>query len=312
MKRVGLIGPVERPELERLAIRIEERGGEAVFLDPSRGAGLSIADGRLNACGVDLTPLSSLYVADLRLRTRIVTAADGSVDAEATRASVESSRRELAGWNALFTSFALRGGLVVNPPAAQTLHGLKPLEIRAYERMGVDIPATVVTTDPLAVAAELNASGRKWIAKGLVGGYSHTERIEAPSSSAEAASLVAAGPLLAQECIEGHNIRVYVVGGRVVGGAEVITLDGAEIDSRRGKARIRRVDLPAEAARQASAAAMKWGMSFAAVDFMREEGTGRYVVLECNSAPFFVGFEASTGLEVSGRLADLLLGVRRA
>jgi glutathione synthase/RimK-type ligase-like ATP-grasp enzyme len=312
LRRVGLIGPADRPELERLAIRIEERGGEAVFLDPSRGAGLSIESGRLSACGADLTPLSSLYVADLRLRARVVTTSDGSVDAEATRASVESSRRELAGWNALFTSFTLRGGLVVNPPAAQTLHGLKPTEIRAYEQMSLQVPATVVTTDPLAVSAELNVAGTKWIAKGLVGGYSHTERIEAPASEAEAAALLAGGPLLAQERIEGTNIRVYVVGGRVLGGAEVITLDGAEIDSRRGKARIRRVDLPVDAARHAVAAASHWGMSFAAVDFMREEGTGRFVLLECNSAPFFVAFEASTGMEISGRLADLLLRVRRA
>jgi hypothetical protein len=49
-------------------------------------------------------------------------------------------------------------------------------------------------------------------------------------------------------------------------------------------------------------------MTFSAVDFMREARSGRYLMLEANSAPFFVTFEARAGLDISGRLADYLLG----
>ena len=147
--------------------------------------------------------------------------------------------------------------------------------------------------------------------KGMAGGYSHTERFEPPSSQEDARRLLAQGPVQVQQLIEGDNIRAFVVAGEMIGAASFITLDGTEIDSRRGKARISRVELPEEASRIAVAVAARWKMSFAAVDFMREEGSGRFVVLECNSAPFFVAFEASTGVEVSGRLADHLLGVRR-
>ena len=45
---------------------------------------------------------------------------------------------------------------------------------------------------------------------------------------------------------------------------------------------------------------------FAAVDMMQESAAGRHVLLECNSAPFFVNFERATGLDISSRLATYL------
>ena len=53
------------------------------------------------------------------------------------------------------------------------------------------------------------------------------------------------------------------------------------------------------------------GLTFSAVDFMRDEATGTYEVLECNSSPFFVNFEAYSGVMVSGALADYLTDRRR-
>lgn len=97
----------------------------------------------------------------------------------------------------------------------------------------------------------------------------------------------------------------------MIGAAEFIPLDGAEIDSRRGASRMSRVELPEAVAESAVTAARIAGMTFTGVDFMREEGTGRWALLECNSSPYFVGFEAATGIEVSGYLANHLLGIRR-
>jgi glutathione synthase/RimK-type ligase-like ATP-grasp enzyme len=310
LKGVGLIGPPNRPELERLAIRIEERGGTPIFLDPRQDPDITIEGGRLSGCGEDLSSLLSLYVTDLGLRPRLAASSTGTDDTGAGRRALARSMRDLAAWNALFAAFAANGGRVVNPPSAQALHSLKPHEIAACAMAGLTVPRTVATTDP-AELGRLRAAGEAWVIKGMVGGYSHTERLAPPATPAEAERLASAGPVLAQERIEGDNVRAFVIGGECAGAAEIMTLDGTEIDSRRGEARIRRIDIPEEAARQAVAAAAMWKMSFAAVDFMREEATGRYVILECNSAPFFVQLEASTGIEISGRLAGLLLGIRR-
>lgn len=106
-------------------------------------------------------------------------------------------------------------------------------------------------------------------------------------------------------------MRAYVLAGKVIGAAEIVSLEGEETDSRRGDFRVRRVDLPAEAGKTAVAAVGLWGLRFAAVDFMVEAETSRYVLLECNSAPFFLSFEQQTGWDISSRLADYLLGRMR-
>jgi glutathione synthase/RimK-type ligase-like ATP-grasp enzyme len=99
-----------------------------------------------------------------------------------------------------------------------------------------------------------------------------------------------------------------VLDGKVIGAAEVVTQAGEETDSRRGEIRVRRTELPEEAARDAIAAVRHWGMVFAAVDFMVDARSGCYIILECNSAPFFVNFERMTGLPIAGRLAEFLIG----
>jgi len=318
LRTVGLIGPADRPELQRLAIRLEERGGAAIFVDPRRDSSIVMSRDRLSACGEEISGASALYVADLGMRS--VTSSDsassgsasaGDADSADAAPSVQRSMRHLAAWNALFDRFAHKGGLVVNPPVAQELHALKPREILAYAPKGIPAPRTVATSDPLVLARLGDDRRTAWVIKGMVGGYAHTERFEPPSSLDDAQRLLGAGPVQLQELIEGDNVRAFVLAGEMIGAARFIPLDGTEIDSRRGKARIQSHDLPEEAARHAVAAAGLWGMSFAAIDFMRDERTGRYVVLECNSAPFFVGFEASTGVEISGRLANHLLGIRR-
>ena len=309
MTTVGLIGPPERAEIERLAIRLEERGAEPVFLDTQRDPEISIARGALAACGEDITRLRAVYVVDLRVPSPLVTDREGKVDAARSRHALERSRRYLAAWNALLTRLG-RTALVVNPPASHLLHALKPYEVAVYAQAGIPVPATVATSDPSALASGLPRGVAEWIRKGMVGGFTHTERLDVPGSPGAAAAILRGGPVMAQERISGENVRAFVVGGEMIGAAEVVPTTGRESDSRRGDSRVRRVALPEEAARHAVWAAGRWGMSFAAVDFMREARTGRYVPLECNSAPFFVNFEARTGIDVSGRLADHLLGKR--
>lgn len=307
MKTVGLVGPADRPELQRLAIRLEERGGAPLFIDPSRDSTIEVAADRLRAAGEDLSSIVGLYIADLGLREETPAPTQDAVTAAQ---AVQRSMRRLAAWNALFVRLARKGVLVVNPPDAQSLHALKPWEVACYHADGIPVPQTMGTSDPPALAG-FRSSGYGLVIKSMAGGYSHTERFELPSSPDDARRVLAQGPVLVQQLIEGDNIRAFVVAGEMIGAASFITLDGTEIDSRRGKARINRVEIPEEASRIAVAVAARWKMSFAAVDFMREEGSGRFMMLECNSAPFFVGFEASSGVEVSGSLANHLLGIRR-
>ncbi len=300
--RVGLIGPPEREELQRLAIRLEERDVEPVTLDVHGDPCIRMGDKVLEACGVDLTRLAACYVADLGL---LPSSAGESAAADAR--ALRASQRHLVLWTTLLARLALRAR-VVNPPHTWDLHGLKPFETAAYRRAGVPVPRTLATSAAGALLAlgESPAPAAGWITKGLVGGYGYTERFEVPRDEAAARAALADGPRLVQERINGENVRAFVVGEAVVGAAEIVAAAGDEVDSRRGTGRVVRTSLPPEARAAAVAAARRFGLAFAAVDFMRRSGAGDFVVLECNSAPFFVEFERQTGVAVSSALADHL------
>lgn len=307
MIRVGLIGPPDREELVRLAIRLEERSAAGVILDSRIDPAIRIAPGAARACGVDLADIAAFYVADLGLRSPAVRAADGTIDMEESARALSSSRRHLAAWNCLLDHLSMRRP-VVNPPRTHDLHSLKPWEVSAYAAEDLPVPVTLATTDPRALLDVTTAPRAGWIRKGMAGGYGYTEGFILPDGLDAAREALRLGPVMIQERIVGENLRAFVLDGRVLGAAEIISRSGEETDTRRGDIRVRRVELSDEAARDAVAAAARWGMTFAAIDFMIDARTGRSLILECNSAPFFVNFERMTGIPVSSLLADYLVG----
>lgn len=307
MKRVGLLGPSDREELDLLAMRLEERGAQGIVLDPRGGARVRVTADAARACGHDLGGLCAVYVADLGLPAASVRTPDGRLDAEASAAAAASSRRHLSAWNTLLERLGSRIP-VVNPPATHELHGLKPWEMATYRRAGIPVPATLASGDPEALLALEPTRAR--IRKGLVGGYGYTEPFEVPPDLARARALVADGPLLVQERVEGDNVRAFVVGDELVGAAEIVPTAGG-VDSRRGDVRVRAVALDDQGRASAIGAARCFGLRFCAVDLMRDARAGRYAVLECNSAPFFAAFERTSGIDVSSPLADHLLGRSR-
>ncbi|MCK6446502.1 MAG: hypothetical protein L6Q99_08940 [Planctomycetes bacterium] len=331
MQQVGLIGSPERAEIERLCVRLEERGAEGVVFDSRRDPAIRLRPDGEELMGRDLRTFSAFYVADLGLLPAGVRASDGSTDREQSVRALRASQRHLASWTALFHRLARRAK-VANPPRAWDLHGEKPFESATLVRLGILAPATCATTDPqalVALAARPNALATApdapaaapnelggWIRKGLVGGYGYTREFAPPADVAAARAELAGSAALVQERIVGVNVRAYVIGGRYLGAAEVHASEGAEIDSRKQTSRLRRVEAPASARTDAETLARHWGMEFAAVDFMRDERSGAWSVLECNSSPFFVEFERFTGIDVSSALADHLTsrarGTRRA
>lgn len=306
MKAVGLIGPADRPELMRLEMRLEERGAPCVLLDTREPIALRVSGKSVLAEGRDLTELSGVYVGDLGLSSALIADASGGIDRAASREAGARSRSMLALWDTALGVLGARGVRVVNPPETHDVHALKPWECARYAMDGQPVPETLVTTDAEALASARHPRGL--IKKGLVGGYGYTERFE-PGTAAESAALVAEGPVLVQECVVGEAVRAFVIDGEVVVAAETVPLDGSEIDSRRGKFRLQRITLPDEVTAASVDIARGWGMSFAAVDWIHAPGAEEpWRVLECNSSPFFVEFERRSGCDLSGRLADHLMG----
>jgi glutathione synthase/RimK-type ligase-like ATP-grasp enzyme len=149
------------------------------------------------------------------------------------------------------------------------------------------------------------------VRKDLVGGSGYTEIFEPPADAAAARAVLKDSAVMVQERIEGDAVRAFVVGERMLVAAEVLTQNFGEVDSRRGNARVRRMELPGKVAEASVAVTRHWGMHFAGVDWMRANGGREWVLLECNSSPFFVELERRTGVDISSNLADLLLRLAR-
>lgn len=308
MTRIALIGPADREEVQRVALRLEERSAEPVVVDTRQPAAIHLDAQRAEACGVSLTGVSAVYVADLGLPGPYATDAEGRVDAPGSRAALARSQATWSAWLTLLARVG-RHAAVVNAPATYEVHGLKPFEIASYHALGLRAPTTLSTDDGhalLELAEKPLAHGR--VKKDLVGGYGYTEKLAPPSDLAAASAVLRESAVMAQERVEGDAVRAFVVGERVMVAAECLPTTFGEVDSRRGDTRVRRIELPGRVAETSIAVTRHWGMDFAGVDWMH---AGReWVLLECNSSPFFVELERRTGVDIASALADLLL--RRA
>ncbi len=310
MTRIALIGPPDREEFQRLALRLEERSAEVVVVDTRQPARIELSAHEERACGVSFAGVSGVYVIDLGLPRPRVADAEGGIDLAASARALAHSQTTWAAWRLLLERLASRAA-VVNPPASYDVHGLKPLEIAHYLSRGWRAPDTLATDDPAELAAlDERSAAHAWIRKDLVGGYGYTERLATSTSVEAARSQIGEAALMAQERIEGDAVRAFVIAGRVLVAAEILPQGYGEIDSRRGSARVRRIELAAELCEQSKSVAAAWGMSFAGVDWMRGPAGREWVLLECNSAPMFVEFERRTGADIGSALADHLL--RRA
>lgn len=104
----------------------------------------------------------------------------------------------------------------------------------------------------------------------------------------------------------GRDLRVFVVGGRVIGAIERQAPEGEWRSnvSRGGSARA--VDVRTEWARLAVRAASAVGADYAGVDLL-PAADGSVLVLEVNGIPGWEGLQQATGLDVAGAIVDRLV-----
>lgn len=197
----------------------------------------------------------------------------------------------------------LRGKPMVNPLSTTTPFEHKPLQLAAFERAGLPIPQTLITNWPDAVRI-FETETPRLIVKPIAGG-AETLAVEDVRAKLDA---IAAAPVIVQERIDGPDVRVTVVGGRVVSSVVIAsdTLDyrggGAY---QRGEAEYEAHALSADGERVAIAAASTCGHVLSGVD-LKLRGDGGYVLLEANSAPVYLDIEQKTGAAITDAVLDWL------
>jgi hypothetical protein len=180
------------------------------------------------------------------------------------------------------------------------LHQAKPAALATVAALGVPVPATVLGNEPEAVRA-FAAAHPRCIFKPVQGG-AHTRRVTAAHLTDANLKNLAYAPVTIQEEVPGTNVRVYVAGQRVL--ACEVHSDAPDFRDT-DDPRITPHELPAEARRHCLDAAHALDLLWTGID-LRRTPEGRYVFLEANPSPMFLGFESRSGLPLTDALADLL------
>jgi D-alanine-D-alanine ligase-like ATP-grasp enzyme len=135
-----------------------------------------------------------------------------------------------------------------------------------------------------------------------VQGGAHTRRVTPQHLGDANLASLAAAPVTLQEEVPGTNIRVFVAGERVLAcEVEAATLDFRDTDD----PRIVIHTLPPAIETMARTIARTLHLVWTGIDF-RLTPQGRYVFLEANPSPMFLGFEARCGLPLTESLTTLL------
>lgn len=196
----------------------------------------------------------------------------------------------------------LRGKPVVNPLLASSPYDHKPLQLAVFRRAGLPVPDTMVTNFPPAAQIfddALHEEGAETITKPTAGG---AETLLVDDDLRARLDAISTAPAIFQRRAPGIDVRVTVVGGRVVSSVAIDsdTLDYRSGEAyRRGEARYTPLPLPAVVEEMSLRAAALCHHVLSGIDWKHDPATGSWVLLEANSAPVYLDIELKTGAPIT-------------
>jgi hypothetical protein len=280
-------------------------GAPMVFLDQQRvlqdRIALSLDDGisgSLRTAGqtLDLAAVTAVYVRPYD--TMRMHAMQGA------KPGGRRHQRAFAFDNALTSWLELTPARVVNRPSAMSSNHAKPYQLELIRKAGFEVPDTLVTTDPDAIAdfwerhhhvIYKSVSGMRSIVTRL--GDGHRDRLYD----------VSACPTQFQQCIHGTDYRVHVV-GQAVFGCEIRSEahDYRYPHRQSADVSLHACEVPADIADRCRRLATSLGLVVTGID-LRRTPEGAWYCFEANPSPGFSYYEESTGQPISDAIADLLM-----
>jgi glutathione synthase/RimK-type ligase-like ATP-grasp enzyme len=190
----------------------------------------------------------------------------------------------------------------VNSWQAYQFHKEKPLQLCKAKQIGVKIPATLISNNPLEVR-EFVQTYEKVIFKPVYGG-AHTQFVNEAHLEAQRLNMaLSLSPVTIQEYIPGTNIRSYVIGESVY----TAEIRSSSVDFREDlSAELIPIELPESVQKQCLEIAKAFMLEWTAIDW-RVTPTGEYVFLEANPSPMFIHFERQTGFPITKELVRLMM-----
>ena len=198
----------------------------------------------------------------------------------------------------------------MNDPTRDDAASRKALQLRVAAEVGLKVPRTLITSDPLRA--------RRFVAERGPGQtvyktFSCTHAIWRETRLLRAEDLaqidaVRVAPVIFQEFIPAESdLRITAVDGRLHTAAIRLAAGAGAVDFRMnvGDAALSAEDLPAPMAEKLRALLRRLGLVYGAID-MRRTPNGEYYFFEVNTAGEFLFVEDRTGLPIARAIADWL------
>lgn len=193
----------------------------------------------------------------------------------------------------------------VNDPARHSA-AMKPLQLRLAEKLGLRIPETLVTNDPVAAAAFVDRHGQRVVHKTLAAPrHRFLAAKQWSASDRDALDGLVLAPTIFQEMVtDCRELRITVIGDQLFA-AEFRPAVGL-IDGRLDlETPYRPHTLPRDLSRRLLALVRQLGLVFSTLD-MKLTDDGEYVFLELNPMGQYLYIEILAGLPLTAAMAELL------
>lgn len=237
--------------------------------------------------------------------------------------STETREFVEAEWRAcLWSLYTTLDAFWVNPPLIghRLLEHNKLYQLKAAAGVGIEVPATIITSDHEALLAFCDQCGGNIVIKTLAGHFFKKEdggdafviytNLLSKEMIERYRDSVRIAPVMAQEYVpKRFELRVTIVGDAV------FTCAIHSQDSERTKHDWRRYDfekvrhepyeLPKALEEKLLTLMRGWGLAFGAIDMVLTPD-GRYVFLEINPSGQWAWIEQLTGMPISQAIAELL------
>jgi glutathione synthase/RimK-type ligase-like ATP-grasp enzyme len=191
-----------------------------------------------------------------------------------------------------------------NPPGRSLLVRRKPYQLDVIRGLGCPVPETLITNDPNQ-ASDFLKQYPDAIAKPAAGG---ALTLNAGQLRIEELERIRVAPAIFQRRIRGEDVRVIVVGEKVVSSVRILvppdTIDfRGNPDYAQGKITYEEVRLPSNIERDCSRICAALGYRYGGID-LKQSDKDHFVFLECNNSPIYLDVENKMGHPITQILAQ--------
>lgn len=301
---VGIIGARLERHCIYLSQELERQGARALILDNLPGKPFPLSYGEESSryhdqSDLDLTEMKVCFLRALFLPTPAFEVSEQI--AKEGYVAYMAERERYAAWLSWLMSAPFDGRWMVNPVETLMIHFAKPYHLARLRHAGIPVPKTLVTSHAETLLEF--SRGRKIVYKPVAGGAycrlfteedRHPDRLEALMTA----------PVQFQEYIEGEDLRVFVLDGKVIAS---FLVEGEGIDYRKGTTDVKPCEVTPEVASMCIKACETLGLIFSGIDLKRQPD-GSVVCIECNPSPMFEGFDRVAPVPIVSQLAAWLIG----